>query len=945
MNPDQLLRLFIDEVDVERIRAHTDAIHQLDRWSSYDRYHQTADYLLDLMRQNKLTGVRKITTPADGKTIVGDWLMPVAWDAASGTVTVSEPAAHAGRVLADYQACPNHLVRWSVPTSPGGVTAEVVDIGDGGKPESYRDTDVRGKIVLTNGWVHEAKPLAIEHGALGVLTDRTPVAHPDNRHAVPWHNMFSARQHWGPAADEPGLWAFTLTPETGAWLRNAIAASHAPVQLHVEVDARLYEGSIDTVTGRLRGTDRAHEEVWVYSHVYECGADDNASGAALTQEVLAVLRRLVRQGRLPAPRRSIRHIAGWEWIGSTIYLNARRRDLGDVVAAVCLDGVGLPRPMSGRPVHLGINPHVQSSYTDALLVDLWDRYNRLRPSTIIRAHEAPFMRGTDTYFCDPVYDIPHVFPYATIGRMWHNDLDVAAVHDPEMYRVFAATTGAFLYLVASAGPGDVCRLGDIAYGRAIEALARQVRDGGMPDANITLDAIDYSADRHRQAIRSAGRLAPRSGRARRHIADLVKRLDRWVGGEKRALPRRVPASLPARTPDPARTPPRSMRDLGWPQPQRDLLLFPELIPSRGAQVLDTPFFLARMPSDQAKRDRPLVGRYLHALYWMDGRRDLAEIDRLVTHETGRPIGGDIIGLLRRLARYGYVNLRWKHPLTRRRIVAEMRRMGVRRGDCIFLHCSLRSLGEVVGGPETVIDALLDAVGPTGTVTMPTFTFSAASTRDRYPPYHPGRTAARVGAIADAFWRRPNARRSASASHCCAAIGPQADFFSEGAVTVEPYCREGPFGKLYQLDAKVFLVGCGLAPNSSLHAVEDWADLPSVAPIEHLIERDDGTVAPIVYHSGPMGPRDFYRSSAMVTKSEVLLRQHGVLHDGRIGPAVVYWFRFRDMMDSCMQIIANEDPCFLYRDDPDDSDPELSRYFREETVRRLKAGELRLEAAL
>jgi len=93
MHTDELLRLFIDEIDVERIREHTEAIHSLDRWSSYDRYHQTADYVLGLMRDNRLANVRKIVTPADGKTIVGDWLVPMAWDAKAGTVSVVAPRA------------------------------------------------------------------------------------------------------------------------------------------------------------------------------------------------------------------------------------------------------------------------------------------------------------------------------------------------------------------------------------------------------------------------------------------------------------------------------------------------------------------------------------------------------------------------------------------------------------------------------------------------------------------------------------------------------------------------------------------------------------------------------------------------------------------------------------------------------------------------------------
>ena len=373
MDLDALLKLLITEIDVERIRNHAEAIHTTDRWSSYDRYHETADYVLGLMRDNKLRDLRKITTPADGKTVVGDWLMPLAWDARAGTVTISAPRKYQGKVLADYLAEPNHLVRWSAPTPPGGITADLVDVGDGAHPKAYAGIDVAGKIVLINGYVGEAKALAVEHGAVGIVSDMMPVPHLDNDQAVPWHNVFATDQHWGPTANETNLWAFVLTPCDGRWLRQLMAGSRHPVQLHVEVDATLYEGETDTITGRLRGRDKSQEEVWVYTHIFECGADDNAAAAALAQEVLGTLGRLIRERRLPALRRSIRHIAGWEWIGSSVYLDDRKRELHNVVATLNLDCVGLPRDATGQPVQLLVNPHAQSSFTDALMLDLWDR--------------------------------------------------------------------------------------------------------------------------------------------------------------------------------------------------------------------------------------------------------------------------------------------------------------------------------------------------------------------------------------------------------------------------------------------------------------------------------------------------------------------------------------------------------------------------------------------
>jgi len=945
MDLDALLKLLIAEIDVERIRNHAEAIHTTDRWSSYDRYHETADYVLGLMRDNKLRDLRKITTPADGKTFVGDWLMPLAWDARAGTVTISAPRKYQGKVLADYLVEPNHLVRWSSPTPPGGITADLVDVGDGARPKAYAGIDVAGKIVLINGNVGEAKALAVEHGAVGIISDMMPAPHLDNDQAVPWHNVFSTDQHWGPTANETNLWAFVLTPCDGRWLRRLMAGSRHPVQLHVEVDATLYEGETDTITGRLRGRDKSREEVWVYTHIFECGADDNAAACALAQEVLGTLGRLIRERRLPSLRRSIRHIAGWEWIGSTAYLDDRKRELRNVVATLNLDCVGLPRAATGQPVQLLVNPHAQSSFTDALMLDLWDRYARLR-STTVQARETRYGRPSDTQFCDPVYGIPTVFPYATVGRLCHNSRDVAAMHDPEMYRIFAATAGAFLYTLASADAGDTGPLADIAYARAVKSLVGKLNGTEPLSKTPCVDAVDYLAERQREAIRSVSRLAPRSAKARQHTGILVERLDHWLAAERQSLDNTLPVALPRHATADDWQAPSSMNDVGRLQPQPGLLLLPQVTPTRNADY-GSPFWLSRLPANEAKQSMQFLN--LQAFYWMDGKRNLQEIDRLVTHETGKPVAPGFLWFLRRLERYGYVSLRWKKPLTRRQIATELRCLGVGRGDVLFVHSALASLGYVAGGSDAVIDALRDAVGPQGTLVMPAFTYSKeiAIPGAGGPPYHPQRTACDVGIIPDTFWRRPGVHRSASASHSIAAIGPQAKFLANDDVTMEAYGRDGAFGKLYELDAKVLMLGCGLAPNSCLHAVEDWVGLPSMQPVDHLIEDDDGSTRVIRYQRQPIGRREFYLNSEKVTKSEVLFRQCGIVEDGRIGPAMAQVFMIRNMIDTSMAIIRDRDPCFLFHDvdDPDDSAPDLTHYFHEETKRRLQAGELCFEMGI
>lgn len=70
---------------------------------------------------------------------------------------------------------------------------------------------------------------------------------------------------------------------------------------------------------------------------------------------------------------------------------------------------------------------------------------------------------------------------------------------------------------------------------------------------------------------------------------------------------------------------------------------------------------------------------------------------------------------------GLQDRQWKPTLTMASIVADLRRLGPLTGKAVLVHSSLSRLGNVDGGAETVIDALLTAVGPSGTVHFPTLT--------------------------------------------------------------------------------------------------------------------------------------------------------------------------------------------------------------------------------
>ncbi len=99
------------------------------------------------------------------------------------------------------------------------------------------------------------------------------------------------------------------------------------------------------------------------------------------------------------------------------------------------------------------------------------------------------------------------------------------------------------------------------------------------------------------------------------------------------------------------------------------------------------------------------------------------------------------------------------------IVFSLKLMGIVPGDTLFVHSALSSIGNVEGGADTVIDALLEAVGEQGTVAVSTLSFGH--------PFCAETTPTGVGAISETFRKRPEAKRSLSPIRSIAAIGAQA----------------------------------------------------------------------------------------------------------------------------------------------------------------------------
>ena len=330
-----------EELSGETAKRNLEGLARLHRQRGSAGFHAAAELVAERARAYGLSDVAILRFPADGKIFYGTQRSRPGWDAEVGELSEINPGgppvcdkekvengkivfnsdcgpAHT-RKIASYEAEPIVLAEDS---ESADVTAELVDVGEGTKEADYAGKNVKGKIVLVGAQPGAVQDLAVgKFGAVGIVSyaqNQKTAWWGEDENLIRWGHLetFSANKTFG----------FMVSLKTARGMRERLAKGEK-ITLHAVVKAGQHASNYEVVTATIPGADGKlkEEEIAFSCHLdhQRPGANDNASGCVTVLEVARTLQKLIGQGKLARPARTIRFFWPPEIEGTLALLNAR----------------------------------------------------------------------------------------------------------------------------------------------------------------------------------------------------------------------------------------------------------------------------------------------------------------------------------------------------------------------------------------------------------------------------------------------------------------------------------------------------------------------------------------------------------------------------------------------------------------------------------------------
>jgi aminopeptidase YwaD len=447
------------EISGETAKRNLEGIARFHRQRGSKGFREAGELVAERLRAYGLSDVAILQFPADGKIFYGTQRSRPAWDA--DFAELREVSAHrtSGRkwfgplpvgyydgvaieqkVLTSFDKEPVALAEDS---ESADVTTDLMDVGEGAKESDYAGKEVKGRIVLVSAQPGAVQDLAVgKFGAVGIVSyaqNQKTAWSGENPNAIRWGHLetFSTNK----------TFAFMVSLRTARGFQERLAKGDN-IRLHAVVKAGQHPGNYEVVTATIPGADaKLKEEEIVFScHLdhQRPGANDNASGCATILEVARTLQKLIGEGKLARPARTIRFIFPPEIEGTLALLNGKPELAKRIKAVVHMDMVG-GGPETKAVFHVTRGPMSLPSFVQdvAWAFAEWVNeesyefaatgkaaYPLVSPEggkEALRAEYSAYTMGSDhDVYQDSSFGIPAIYLNDWPDRFIHTNLDSAA---------------------------------------------------------------------------------------------------------------------------------------------------------------------------------------------------------------------------------------------------------------------------------------------------------------------------------------------------------------------------------------------------------------------------------------------------------------------------------------------------------------------------------------
>jgi hypothetical protein len=553
--PEKDVAALANELSGETAKRNLEGLARYHRQRGSQGFHAAAELIAERARAYGLSDVAILQFPADGKIFYGTQRSRPAWDAESAELLEVSGAWSGGcteapvkvdpkanektkkwaewlnrdcdvlvgdKLLASYEAEPIVLAEDS---ESADVKADLVDVGNGTKESDYAGKDVKGKIVLA-----AAQPGAVQDLAVGKFGAAGIVSYAQNQKTAWWgedENLI----RWGhlETFSPNKTFAFMVSLKTARAMRDRLAKGEK-ILLHAVVKAGQHPGNYEVVTATIPGADPKlkDEEIAFSCHLdhQRPGANDNASGCVTILEVARTLQKLIANGALARPARTVRFIWPPEIEGTLTLLNAKPEFAKRIKAAVHMDmvGGGLETKavfhVTRGPMSLPSFVHDvawafaefanEQSYTFAATGKA--EYPLVAPEggkEPLRAEYSPYSMGSDhDVYQDSSFAIPSIYLNDWPDRYIHTNFDTAANIDPTKLKRAAFIGAASGYFLAGMSDNDLPTIFGFLQMRTLRLAEELRRKRAQVEGCDGGEMQRFAQDQVRPLVESVARLTP-----------------------------------------------------------------------------------------------------------------------------------------------------------------------------------------------------------------------------------------------------------------------------------------------------------------------------------------------------------------------------------------------------------------------------------------------------